>query len=134
MRKNKTMLNPLKRFIILLSTGLTVIFLLHILFLNYNNLPLFDNKILLAYILNYALALGIYCLLYFLRFKLKNQLGFLFMAGSFLKFVFFFIFFYPTYKIDGNINNLEFSSFFIPYIICLIIETSALIQLLKNLK
>ena len=128
------MLNPLKRFIILLSTGLTVIFLLHILFLNYNNLPLFDNKILLAYILNYALALGIYCLLYFLRFKLKNQLGFLFMAGSFLKFVFFFIFFYPTYKIDGNINNLEFSSFFIPYIICLIIETSALIQLLKNLK
>ena len=128
------MLNPLKRFIILLSTGLTVIFLLHILFLNYNNLPLFDNKILLAYILNYALALGIYCLLYFLRFKLKNQLGFLFMAGSFLKFVFFFIFFYPTYKIDGNINNLEFSSFFIPYIICLIIETYALIQLLKNLK
>ncbi len=127
------MLNPLKRFIILLSTGLTVIFLLHILFLNYNNLPLFDNKILLAYILNYALALGIYCLLYFFRFKLKNQLGFLFMAGSFLKFILFFIFFYPSYKVDGDINLLEFSSFFLPYGICLIIETSALVKLLKNL-
>jgi len=133
MRKNKTMLNPLKRFIILLSTGLTVIFLSHILVLNYNNLPLFDNKIILAYLLNYLLALSIYFLLYFFRFKLKNQLGFLFMAGSFLKFILFFIFFYPSYKMDGDINMLEFSSFFLPYVICLIIETSALVKLLKNL-
>lgn len=134
MTKNNSMHKPLKRFIILLTTGVTATFLLHLLFLNFKNLPFFDNKIVLAYILNYLLALSIYSLLYFLRFKLKNQLGFLFMAGSFLKFIVFFVFFYPSYKSDGSINNLEFSSFFIPYLICLIIETYTLIQLLKNLK
>ena len=128
------MQDPLKRFIILLTTIVTAVFILHILVLNYSNLPLFDNKIFLAYLLNYLLALGIYFLLYFYRLKLKNQLGFLFMGGSFLKFILFFIFFYPSYKSDGNINTLEFFSFFLPYLICLTIETSALVKLLKNLK
>ena len=134
MTKNISMHKPLKRFIILLTTIVAAVFLLHILVLNYNNLPLFDNKIILAYLLNYLLALGIYFLLYFYRFKLKDQLGFLFMGGSFLKFILFFIFFYPSYKSDGNINTLEFGSFFLSYLICLIIETSALVKLLKNLK
>ena len=128
------MQDPLKRFIILLTTIVTAVFILHILVLNYSNLPLFDNKIFLAYLLNYLLALGIYFLLYFYRLKLKNQLGFLFMGGSFLKFILFFIFFYPSYQSDGNINTLEFFSFFLPYLICLTIETSALVKLLKNLK
>jgi len=128
------MQDPLKRFIILLTTIVTAVFILHILVLNYSNLPLFDNKIFLAYLLNYLLALGIYFLLFFYRLKLKNQLGFLFMGGSFLKFILFFIFFYPSYKSDGNINTLEFFSFFLPYLICLTIETSALVKLLKNLK
>ena len=134
MKKNKTMLDPLKRFIILLTTIVTAVFILHILVLNYSNLPLFDNKIILAYILNYALALGIYYLLFYFRIKLKDQLGFLFMGGSFLKFILFFIFFYPSYKSDWNINSLEFGSFFLPYLVCLTIETSALVKLLKNLK
>lgn len=134
MTKNNSMHKPLKRFIILLTTIVTAVFILHILVLNYSNLPLFENKIILAYLLNYLLALGIYFLLYFYRFKLKDQLGFLFMGGSFLKFILFFIFFYPSYKSDGNINTLEFASFFLPYLICLIIETSALVKLLKNLK
>ena len=134
MTKNNSMHKPLKRFIILLTTFVASVFLLHILVLNYNNLPLFDNKITLAYLLNYLLALGIYFLLYFYRFKLKDQLGFLFMGGSFLKFILFFIFFYPSYKSDGNIDTLEFASFFLPYLVCLIIETSALVKLLKNLK
>jgi len=128
------MTNQLKRFIVVLTISLAFIFTLHLLFLHFNNLPLFDNKILLAYILNYALALIVYLLLFSLRVKLKNQLGFLFMAGSFLKFAVFFLFFFSSYKADGNINGLEFSAFFIPYIICLIIETYSLVNLLKNLK
>jgi len=125
---------PLKRFIMLLTVSIAVIFVLHLLYLNYNNLPLFDHKIVLAYILNYVLAIAIYTLLYFFKVKLKNQLGFLFMAGSFLKFIVFFLFFYASYKADGNISRLEFFSFFLPYVICLIIETTSLVNLLKNLK
>jgi len=128
------MIAPLKRFIVLLTGSISIIFALHLLYLSYSNLPLFDNKIILAYILNYILALSIYIFLYFFRIKLKNQLGFLFMAGSFLKFLFFFLFFYASYRADGTISKLEFSAFFIPYIICLIIETTALVNLLKNLK
>ena len=128
------MTGQLKRFIVVLTISLALIFTLHLLFLHFNNLPLFDNKILLAYILNYVLALIVYLLLFSLRIKLKNQLGFLFMAGSFLKFVVFFLFFFSSYKADGIINRLEFSSFFIPYLICLIIETYSLVNLLKNLK
>ncbi len=124
---------PLKRFIILLTSSIVLIFALHLLYLHYNNLPLFDNKIILAYILNYILALGIYIVLYLFRIKLKNQLGFLFMAGSSLKFILFFLFFYASYNADGDISTLEFSSFFLPYIICLIIETTSLVNLLKKL-
>ena len=127
------MAKPLNRFIILLTTCIAVVFVLHILYLHYNNYPLFDNKIILAYVLNYILALSIYILLYLFRVKLKNQLGFLFMAGSFLKFIFFFLFFFSSYKADGDISRLEFSSFFLPYVICLIIETTSLVKLLKNL-
>jgi len=128
------MQHPLKQFILFLTLIITAAFLLHITFLYYNDLPLFDNKIVLAYVLNYALAIGIYYLLFYYRTKLKEQLGFLFMGGSFLKFILFFVFFYPSYKSDGNINSLEFASFFLPYIICLVTETSALVKLLKNLK
>ncbi len=126
--------NPLKRFVILLTTCILVVFGLHILILYYTDLPLFNHKIIQAYLMNYGLALGVYIFLYSYREKFKNQLGFLFMTGSFLKFILFFIFFYTSYKADGDISTLEFSSFFIPYIICLAIETSSLVNLLNNLK
>jgi len=128
------MQHPLKQFLFILTSIITTVFLLHISILYSYDLPLFDHKIVLAYVLNYALAIGIYYLLFYFRIKLKEQLGFLFMGGSFLKFILFFVFFYPSYKSDGNINTLEFSSFFLPYIICLILETFSLVKLLKNLK
>lgn len=121
-------------FIIFLSASLAIIFLTHLAVLNLNHLPLFENKIVLAYALNYLLAVTIYLSLFFLRSRFKSQLGFLFMAGSFLKFLVFFIFFYGSYKADGSVNTLEFTSFFIPYSICLIIETISLVNLLKNLR
>ena len=126
--------NPLKRFGTLLTISITILFGLHVLILEYINSPVFDHKIVPAYIMNYVLAIGVYTFIYIFREKFKTQLGFLFMAGSFLKFALFFIFFYTSYKADGDISTLEFSSFFIPYIICLIIETSSLVNLLNNLK
>ena len=54
------------------------------------------------------------------------------MAGSGLKFLLFFLLFYPSYKADGNMSTLEFISFFIPYAICLILEVSYLSKELNN--
>ena len=65
---------------------------------------------------------------------MKTQLGFLFIAGSFLKFLLFFLFFYPEFKSDGVIDQGEFASFFVPYFLALIVETYFAAVLLKNLE
>jgi len=82
--------------------------------------------------MNGGLALAIYFFLYRLRNKMSEQLGFLFMGGSFLKFLCFFVFFYPAYKMDGKVDSLEFASFFIPYAISLIFETLGVMKFLKK--
>lgn len=92
-----------------------------------------NSQIILAYIINTILAIGILSTLFVFRKRFKDQLGFIFMVGSFIKFGFFFVFFYPTYHSDGIITRDEFLSFFIPYGICLIAETVASIRLLNRL-
>lgn len=54
------------------------------------------------------------------------------MAGSFLKFAVFFIWFYPVFKADGKIDSLEFATFFIPYVFCLLFETKKLSSVLNE--
>ncbi len=105
---------------------------IHLLVLRGMGQPLYDNKILLAYFVNYILAVLIYGILYLLKERFTAQLGFLYMGGSVLKFLVFFILFYPAYKLDGNMSTPEFAAFFIPYAICLILETSAIIEFLKK--
>ena len=121
-------------FSIKLTFTLLVAFGAHILALNYFELPLFDNKIILAYVINLILAIIIFATLHKLKDKFKEQLGFLFIAGSFLKFIVFFIVFYGTYKADGVIKKPEFAAFFVPYILCLTIETFSLAKWLNKLE
>ena len=121
------------RFTIYLFVLLLIIFGAHLLVLNSQNLPLFDHKILLAYLVNFMLALGTFMLLFLLKEKLKNQLGFLFIGASFLKFVMFFLLFYPDYSSDQKMSTLEFSTFFVPYISSLAIEVLALTKMLNKL-
>ncbi len=128
------MKSPVVNFIASLTIALSFIFICHLSVLFLNKLHLFENKIVLSYIINFALALSIYLTLNFLKDKFKTQIGFLFIAGSLLKFLVFFIVFYPTFKQDGNLSKLEFASFFIPYLTCLIIETLGVMKLLKNIE
>lgn len=120
------------RFLIILSVVLVVTFGLHILVLNLKDRPLFEHQIIKAYVINYILAVIIFFVLFFLKKKFNDQLGFVFMAGSLLKFLFFFIFFYPGYHADQKIQTIEFTSFFIPYGVSLIIETKAVISILNR--
>ena len=125
--------NALIRFSLTVTLILSITFAIHILVLNMKELPLFGNQIVLSYVINTILAIGIFALLFFLKEKYKSQLGFLFMAGSALKFAIFFIVFQPIYKQDGNVSTLEFSAFFVPYVLCLIFETFSLSKLLNKL-
>lgn len=117
----------------LLVLVLSVVFVIHISILQLVEFPLFSNKIVSAYIVNIVLAIGIYVLMILLKHKYQSQLGFIFMFGSFIKFIVFFIVFYPSYKTDGRISKLEFAAFFVPYVICLIIETTSLSKWLNKL-
>jgi len=121
-------------YMLVIAITIVIAFFIHISILYLLKLPLFDNKIILSYVVNTLLVILILLVLFIFRNKLKDQLGFLFMGGSLLKFACFFIFFYPSFKMDGNISNLEFASFFVPYATCLIVETSCASKLLNSLK
>ena len=126
-------INPIIQFLAILIVALGLAFIVHISVLNSSALPQFENLIVLSYVVNCLLAATIFVALYIFRKSLKNQIGFLFMGGSFLKFTFFFILFYPTYKADGDMSRLEFAAFFIPYGISLIVETVFTAKMLKKL-
>jgi len=121
-----------KSFFFNLTVFLCIFFTLHLAVLYYLKLPLFDNQILGAYVFNYVMTLSIYFLLHKKSKTQTEQLGFLFMAGSFLKFIFFFLLFYNTYKADGKIDRQEFLAFFIPYLVCLFLETFTLAKRLNK--
>lgn len=124
--------NRFVAFSIKLVIVLSVVFGAHILILKYLELPLFDNKIVLSYMLNAVLAILIFGLLFKYKEKVKNNVGFLFLAGSFLKFIAFFILIYPSFKADGETSKLEFAAFFVPYLICLFVETTSLVSWLNS--
>lgn len=125
-------MGPFFKFAISLLIILAVVFAMHIAVLNQLDRPLFDDRIVAAYLINYFLAVLIYLMLFLLRNKMTDQLGFLYMGGSIVKFIFFFIFFYPFYKIDGKLDSFEFAAFFTPYVISLIFETLGSIKILKK--
>lgn len=124
--------------IVLFSTRLiifiSVIFYIHIEALQYFGYMPYENLIIQGYYTNAILAIIIFSSLSFLQEKFSDQLGFLFMAGSLLKFAVFFVFFSPYFKEDGEISRLEFLSFFVPYLFCLFIETLAVVKILNPTK
>jgi hypothetical protein len=128
------MKNRFISFTIKIIVTIIATFAIHLLVLKFLELHLLENKIVLSYILNATLAIAIFGLLFKYREKVKDNIGFLFLIGSFLKFIAFFILIYPSYKADGNTSKLEFAAFFVPYLICLFIETSSLVKWLNEIK
>ena len=109
-----------------------LVFCLHLLILYLFGFPLLDHMIVLAYLLNVVLALIIFSVLYWFREKWRDQIGFLFLGGSMLKFLFFFLVFYPFYSADGNMQSLEFTTFFVPYLVCILLETIFTARMLNS--
>ena len=126
------MMNQVINFSLKLIVILGVVFAIHLIILAKINQPLFNNFIIEAYIVNGLLAIIIYSILNFLKKKYLDMLGFIFMFGSFLKFGVYFIFFYPVFKEDGVIIRQEATSFLVPYIASLIVETYCLVKLLNE--
>ena len=127
------MRNPFIDFTFKAAILLGIVFFIHIGVLKTLSLPVFDHRIVLCYLVNFALIIIVFGTLYLFKEKYKSQLGFLFLAGSFLKLIIFFIVFYPFFKMDNHISKLEFAAFFVPYSIGLILETFSLSKWLNKL-
>lgn len=125
--------NPILLFLLILIPLLCVSFYLHTFILQDNDFPKYGDRIVLSYAINFLLASIIYIGIHRFRNRLKTQIGFIFMGGSFLKFIVFFILFYPSYTSDGGMGSSEFAAFFVPYAICLIVETGFTAKMLQNM-
>jgi len=85
-----------------------------------------------SYIVNHTLAAVIFTFLFRWRQRHIEKLGFLFMAGTGLKFLTFFIVFYPSFRADGELTQAEFLLFFIPYALSTLVETVFLARILNR--
>lgn len=119
-------------FILKLGALLLISIGVHFTLLYFTKNELFDNQIILSYFINFLLALIVLFAVEKSLNKNSAQAGFIFMAGSGLKFLIFFLVFYPIYKSDGEMATLEFAAFFVPYAICLIAEVLYLSKELNN--
>ncbi len=85
-----------------------------------------------CYLLNTLLASLIHFVILRLRDRHSDKLGFIFLIGSSLKFLFFFLFIYPVFNADGDLSSMEFATFFIPYSLTTAVETVVLVQQLNR--
>lgn len=120
------------KFLSTLLLALTITFGIHIGILWLLDLPLFSDNILLSYGVNFLLAIFIYLIIQQTLKKNGAHAGFIFMAGSGVKFLVFFLVFYPLYEADNIMQTTEFAAFFIPYTVCLVLEVAYLSKQLNN--
>lgn len=85
-----------------------------------------------SYLFNGFLGAVLLVALLTLAARNKSNLGFFYMGGSLIKFLGFFVWFYPAFKADAVMDAIEAATFFVPYFIVLIFNTVALIRLLNS--
>ncbi len=120
------------KFTIVLAVTLLVVFGMHSGYLIQFKPEVNVSEIALTYLVNFLMGWGVTFALYKLRVKYAHSLGFIFMAGSMLKFLIYFFTLHPLYKADGDVSALEFGFFFIPYGISLAFETLFISQILNE--
>ncbi len=120
------------KFLTFLLLVLAVVFAAHLFILQNKELPIFADRIVLSYLVNYALAASILIFIQSKFNKKSSHTGFMFIAGSGIKFLIFFLLFYPFYREDGTMSTSEFAAFFVPYATCLILEVAFLSKQLNN--
>jgi len=77
------------------------------------------NLLTPAYWVNYLLGIGVFSAVLLAHRHQPMIAGYVFLGGSLLKFLVFFLFFYPFFNNDGDLSRGEFAIFFIPYIVTL---------------
>lgn len=120
------------KFLALLLLVILVVFAVHLFILQNMELPIFADSIVLSYLVNYGMAAAILIVIQSRINKKSSHTGFIFLGGSGLKFLVFFLLFYPYYQADGTLSTSEFAAFFVPYATCLVLEVAYLSKQLNN--
>lgn len=112
---------------VFLAIVMALVFAIHSLFITqYNQL------LIKSYWVNYLMAVIVYSLLILASKKFSEQLGFMYMGGSFIKFFIFFLILKPSYTAVGLANKTGLVYFFIPYIVAVFMETKMLAKILNK--
>ena len=119
-------------FVIQLFAVLLAVGALHYAYLYANSIEVALSTLIFCYLVNYILALAIYFTLVKLVADENKYVGFVFLFGSVIKFLAYFLIFDPLFKQDGQLSKVEFFLFFTPYLISLVVETIALVKLLRT--
>lgn len=125
------MIQDLLRFLLLFVMILVGSYFIHTATLNYFSLNSNTSIINISYVFNGVFAVILILGVILIRTKFKDQIGFIFLAGSFIKLV---VFVGMTKLMDIEINKTIFLDFFIPYAICLILEVYYISKILKQIK
>ncbi|WP_394369016.1 DUF6168 family protein [Hyunsoonleella ulvae] len=127
------MLKKIVSNIVIIALFASIAFILQYYIYTFLELAISFQELLFSYTANLFMACSVIIILFLCSKKFNDQLGFVFMASSLLKFVAFFIFFYPKYNMDGKLTKIEFFTFFIPYAICLIVESVIISKFLSQI-
>ena len=119
-------------FVIQLLAVLFIAGALHYAYFYANRIEIPQSTLIFCYLVNYILALAIYFTLVKLVADENKYVGFVFLVGSAVKFLAYFLIFDPLFKQDGQLSRVEFFLFFTPYLISLVVETIALVKLLRT--
>jgi hypothetical protein len=123
---------PSFRYSALLFLLMTVSFFLHWKALEILSRTVDLGHLLPFYVMNYIMGVAIVSALIFLSKNKGEILGFVFMAGSLVKFAVFFMVFYPELHENDASKKATFILFFIPYILSVITEVWYLIRFLNK--
>jgi hypothetical protein len=92
-----------------------------------------DKSIMVqSYIVNLVLGVIVFVVIELFKKKNTNILGFIFLGGSLLKFLVYFIYILPLLTSTGEVTKFKFLVFYIPYFICLMLELLFLVRLMNN--
>ncbi len=119
----------LLRFFVIFLVFLTVSYFAHtwlIRFFSFNSDPFILKT---SYIFNSVYAIGLIITIFILRKKFKDQIGFIFLAGSFIKLG---VFVAITKLSSIEVDKSVFLDFFIPYAISLVLEVYYVSKILNS--
>ncbi len=117
------------RFLFLFTIVIAGSYLIHMSIINAFLLERNINIIKLSYIFNSIFTFVFTFIILLLSKKFKDQLGFIFMAGSLIKIG---VFIAISKLSDFEINKNVFLDFFIAYLICLILEVYYVSKILNS--